>query len=44
MFLVKLQMAITFALVIKTGHILYRFGLELNFLSNAYYASVLYFL
>ena len=37
MFLAKLQTAITFALVIEIGHILYRFGVEFNFFCNVYY-------
>jgi len=40
MYLVKLQTGINFALVIETGHNLYRFGLELNFLCNANCGSV----
>ena len=41
--LVKLQMAITFSLIIETGQILYRFGIEFSFLCTAYYGSVVVF-
>jgi len=40
MFLVQLQTTISFTLVMKTWQILYRFGVELNFLSNVYYTRV----
>jgi len=41
--LVKIQLAITFALIIETGQILYRFWIEFNFLCNAYYGSAVVF-
>ena len=41
--LAKLQMAITFALIIEIGQILYRFGIKYNFLCNANCGSVVVF-
>jgi len=36
MFLVKHQTVITLPLIFETKQIIYRFGIELNFLCNAY--------